>query len=258
MIPKVIHYCWFGNNNKPDLVKRCIESWKAYLPEYEIKEWNESNFDVNCCIYVKQAYEAKKWAFVSDVARLWIIYNEGGIYLDTDVELFNNLDEFLKYSCWFASDDIRYINTGLGFGAEKGHYLIKEILEDYYNREFDYIICNTLNTNVIEKVVPSFKRDGTSKVIDNIRFIGMWDYGKYAKHYESNSWADPEELERRIKRRGKCWKLKCFLRNAKLINYLESSGKKRLVKIYLFFAYDFLDYGPIYFLERFIKKIKCK
>ncbi len=78
MIPKVIHYCWFGGNPKSEIIKQCIESWKKYCPDYEIKEWNEENFDVNCIQYVKDAYEAKKWAFVSDYARLAIIYKMGG------------------------------------------------------------------------------------------------------------------------------------------------------------------------------------
>lgn len=87
MMPKVIQYCWFGNSPLSELAQECITSWKKYCPEYEIKEWNESNFDVNCCDFVKEAYEMKKWAFVSDYARLKIIYEQGGIYLDTDVRI---------------------------------------------------------------------------------------------------------------------------------------------------------------------------
>ena len=92
MIPKVIHYCWFGRNEKSDLIKRCIESWQKYCPEYQIIEWNENNFDVNTCEYTREAYLARKWAFVSDYARLKIIFENGGIYLDTDVELKQGLD----------------------------------------------------------------------------------------------------------------------------------------------------------------------
>lgn len=92
MIPKVIHYCWFGGNPLPEDAKKCIASWKKYLPDYEIKEWNESNFDVNCCPYVKEAYEAKKYAFVSDYARFHVLYQEGGLYFDTDVEVIKNMD----------------------------------------------------------------------------------------------------------------------------------------------------------------------
>ena len=85
MIDKVIHYCWFGGNQKSDLINRCIESWKKYCPDYQIIEWNESNFDVNMFDYTRQAYKEKKYAFVSDVARLYVVYNYGGIYLDTDI-----------------------------------------------------------------------------------------------------------------------------------------------------------------------------
>ena len=87
MIPKKIHYCWFGKGRLTDSAYKCIESWKKYCPDYEIIEWNEENFNVNICDYTKEAYENSKWAFVSDYARLWILYNEGGIYFDVDVEL---------------------------------------------------------------------------------------------------------------------------------------------------------------------------
>ena len=102
MIPKIIHYCWFGGNPKPQILLNCIESWKKFCPDYEIIEWNESNFDVNFCAYSTRAYEAKKWAFVSDIARIKIIYDYGGIYLDTDVLLKNSLDNLLLYDAWFA------------------------------------------------------------------------------------------------------------------------------------------------------------
>ena len=92
---KVIHYCWFGGKPLPKLAKKCIKSWKKYLPDYEIKEWNEKNFDINMCPFVKGAYENKKWAFVADYARMYALYNEGGIYFDTDMEIINNVD-FLK------------------------------------------------------------------------------------------------------------------------------------------------------------------
>ena len=117
-IPKVIHYCWFGGNPKPKLVQKCIHSWKKYCPDYEIIEWNESNFDISSCpLYVRQAYDVKKWAFVSDYARLKIIHTCGGIYLDTDVELIKSLDSLLEYNAFFGFEDGKYVATGLGFGA---------------------------------------------------------------------------------------------------------------------------------------------
>ncbi|MBP3463612.1 MAG: hypothetical protein J6K45_03935 [Clostridia bacterium] len=112
-IPKKIHYCWFGNGDKPELVEKCIKSWKKYCPDYEIIEWNESNYDVTMCDYSKEAYENKKWAFVTDYARLWIIYNHGGIYLDTDVEIIKNIDFILETDSFLASEDNVHINTGV-------------------------------------------------------------------------------------------------------------------------------------------------
>lgn len=97
MIPKIIHYCWFGGNPLPELAVKCIESWKKYCPDYEIKRWDESNFDLNCCDYVKEAYQAKKWAFVSDYVRFKVLYDEGGLYFDTDVELIKSIDDILAH-----------------------------------------------------------------------------------------------------------------------------------------------------------------
>ena len=97
VIPKIIHYCWFGGNELSELAKKCISSWRKYCPDYEIIEWNESNFDINLCQYVREAYKEKKWAFVSDYARFWILYNFGGIYMDTDVELITSIDGLVEY-----------------------------------------------------------------------------------------------------------------------------------------------------------------
>ena len=99
-IPKIIHYCWFGGKPLNKLGEKCLKSWKKFFPDYEIIEWNESNFDVNCCQYVKEAYEAKKWAFVSDYARFKILYEQGGIYFDTDVEVIRPFDAILKEPLW--------------------------------------------------------------------------------------------------------------------------------------------------------------
>lgn len=96
MIPKIIHYCWFGRGPLPELAQKCITSWKKYLPDYEIKEWNEDNFDVNIIPYTAEAYKAKKYAFVSDYARFWILYKFGGIYFDTDVEVIRPIDDIVE------------------------------------------------------------------------------------------------------------------------------------------------------------------
>lgn len=135
MIPRIIHYIWFGHNEKGELIEKCIESWKKYCPDYEIKEWNEDNFDINSNQYVKEAYKNKKWAFVSDYVRLYALYNEGGIYLDTDCELVDNIDEFLDNQAFsgYESDDA--IPTAI-MGAEKGNEWIELLLSYYKNRSF--------------------------------------------------------------------------------------------------------------------------
>lgn len=137
MIPKIIHYCWFGGNPLPKLAKRCIKSWKKYCPDYEIIRWDESNFDISACpLYVRQAYEAKKWAFVTDYVRLKLVYEHGGIYMDTDVELIKSLDGMLGHKAFFGFENSgfgedAYVATGLGFGAEKGASILMDMMDDY-------------------------------------------------------------------------------------------------------------------------------
>ena len=156
MIPKTIHYCWFGRNPKPKLAKKCIKSWKRFCPDYEIIEWNEDNFDLSGCpLYVRQAYEAKKWAFVTDYVRLQIVYEHGGIYMDTDVELVRDLDSLLCHQAYFGFEDGAHIATGLGFGAVRGNPLLKEIMDDYEgipfiheDGGFDTEACPSRNTRI--------------------------------------------------------------------------------------------------------------
>lgn len=156
MIPKKIHYCWFGKNPLPGDVKRCIESWRKYCPDYEIIEWNENNFDINCHDFVKKAYEAKCWAFVSDYARLRIIYENGGIYLDTDVELLKSLDSLLEKECYVGVQQAgHYIATGLGFGAVQFHPMVKSMLDQYEEIVFNperkkELACPHLNTKAFK------------------------------------------------------------------------------------------------------------
>lgn len=148
-IPKVIHYCWFGGKPKPELAKKCIDSWKKYCPDYKIIEWNESNFDIELCKYVKEAYKEKRWAFVSDYARFWILYNHGGIYMDTDVELIKSIDDIVEAGTYMGCEpamrdmngrtlnSLKYlVNPGLGLAAPAGHLFLKEIIENYNTRSF--------------------------------------------------------------------------------------------------------------------------
>lgn len=170
-IPKVISYCWFGGNPLPENVKKCIESWKKYCPDYEIIEWNDNNYDVTKIPYIKAAYKEKKWAFVSDYARLDIINMYGGIYLDTDVELVKPLDGLLEYeSFWSIEKGSIVINTGLGFGAKAGDINIKKMLKVYQNTSF-YNKDGSLNTTPCTAYTTKyFEKYGYQK-IDKIQNI---------------------------------------------------------------------------------------
>lgn len=136
MIPKIIHYCWFGRNPLPKLAKKCIRSWKKFCPDYEIREWNEDNFNISSApLYVRQAYEAKKWAFVTDYVRLYAIFNIGGVYMDTDVEVIQPIDAFLNNRAFSGFESEKYVQTGI-MASEKGHELIKELLDEYDSAHF--------------------------------------------------------------------------------------------------------------------------
>ena len=158
MIPKVVHYCWFGGNQLPDDAKKCIESWRKFFPEYEIKEWNERNFDVNCCDYVKEAYAAQKWAFVSDYARFWILYHEGGLYFDTDVEVIKDMSDIIAKGAFMGCETDNKCAPG---GANPGLGLYQEIL-DYYEKIHFFIEGNTTETVVTH----------TSKILKSHGWVG--------------------------------------------------------------------------------------
>lgn len=136
MIPKIIHYCWFGKSPLPEKDKKCIESWKKYCPDYEIIEWNEDNYDVNINQYMKAAYKEKKWGFVPDYARFDIIFNHGGFYLDTDVELIKSLDELRHNTGYMGFEGKIWINGGIGFGAEAGNETIRALRDMYDSISF--------------------------------------------------------------------------------------------------------------------------
>ena len=135
-IPKRIHYCWFGNKPLPEKNRGWMESWKKYCPDYEIVRWDENNYDFAKNRYMHEAFKEKKWAFVSDYARLDIVFNYGGIYLDTDVELVKSFDELLYQDAFCGIEASKKINLGLGFGAKEGHPLFQEILNLYNNIHF--------------------------------------------------------------------------------------------------------------------------
>lgn len=135
MIPKIIHYCWFGKSNKPEAINKCISTWRELLPDYEIREWNEDTFDVNSNNFTKEAYAHKKYAFVSDYVRLFALYNYGGVYLDTDVEVIQSLDKFLVHSAFTGCENTEMCVTGT-MGAVIYHPWIEMLLNDYENKSF--------------------------------------------------------------------------------------------------------------------------
>lgn len=146
-IPKIIHYVWVGGNAKSENILKCIESWKKFCPDYKIKEWNESNFDINSVIFVKEAYECKKYAFVADYVRLYALYHEGGLYMDTDVEVIKSLDKFLVHSSFSGFENAVWIPTAI-MGAEKGNEWMKLLLDYYKNRHFIVNGKMDMTTNV--------------------------------------------------------------------------------------------------------------
>lgn len=155
MIPKIIHYCWFGGKPKPDDVKKYIASWKKFCPDYEIKEWNESNFDINENDYCREAYEAKKWAFVTDYVRLAVLYKFGGIYMDTDVELVKPFDSLLKLDAFMCFEDHDKVSIGT-FGAAKEFNLVKDFLVAYQDRHFqreDGSYDTTTNLEIVTQIL---------------------------------------------------------------------------------------------------------
>lgn len=170
MIPKVIHYCWFGGGEKGKLLQKCIKSWSKICPQYQIVEWNEDTFDISSAPeYVRLAYAERKWAYVADYVRLKVVYDHGGIYMDTDVELLKPLDDLLGYSAYFGFETNETINTGLGFGATKGLPLLLEMMQQYEGRSFDYekgqyLTCPLIDTAVF--VNHGLKKDGTKQLLN--------------------------------------------------------------------------------------------
>lgn len=264
-INKTIHYCWFGNGEKPALLKQCIHSWKQICPDYEIIEWNETNFDINFCEFTKQAYAAKKYAFVSDVARLWVVYNHGGHYLDTDVELKQSLDIFSDYDGWFAAESVRFINTGLGFGAMKHSPFVKCMLDYYLDKDFAGQVCVNVNTKALQAHYPEVGFFHSNTVFHNTLFVGPYEYGRYAHHYYTASWTDEENQKKRLKEIEASsntkfsflelkWKLSKKIRNPKLLEYLHTHNNF-LTKVISFIIFDLWDCGLWFYIKLAIKKI---
>lgn len=152
MIPKIIHYCWFGRGEKPTKVQKCIESWKKFCPDYEIIEWNEDNFDIHKNGYTEYCYQNKKYAFLSDYVRLLVVEEYGGVYFDTDVEVVRPIDELLSHQAFFGFENEQFVASGLGFGAEAHAPTIKAMVHEYdplLSGENGVQGCPLLNTQAL-------------------------------------------------------------------------------------------------------------
>lgn len=211
MIPKTIHYCWFGRGELSTKAKKCIQSWKKYCPDYEIIEWNEDNFDVHQNEYTKKVYAEKKYAFLSDYARLKIVYEQGGIYLDVDVELVKSLDDLLENDAYFGFETKEFINTGVGFGAKKGSIAVKTLLEEYnqlLDGTKDVIGCPKLNTEGVIKL--GLERNGQLQKLADCTvypadYFNPYDdptgrlnktKNTYSIHWYAKSWLDKKTIIR--------------------------------------------------------------
>lgn len=214
LIPKKIHYCWFGGNQLPEKVQSYINTWKEKCPDYEIIQWDETNFDIHCCEYVEQAYNAKKWAFVADYARFYAIYKEGGIYLDTDIELLKNLDELLFHNVFFGFGRVSL--TVPVFGGIAGHPCILDILQYYNTRKFimdDGKLDMTTIEHTVEMILTKkyhLVMNGKQQILDKDIIVypkeyflardyrtGIIDLNPhlYLIHYGDGTWLDDKERE---------------------------------------------------------------
>lgn len=207
MIPKVIHYCWFGRGKMPKLAEICIESWRKYLPDYELRLWNEDTFDVNSNLFTKQAYQSRKFAFVTDYVRLHALYHQGGIYMDTDVEVVKNMDYFLQFPAFSGFEDEINIPTGL-MASEKGGNWVKFLLTYYDDMPFIkedgsfHAVTNTYTIGEMTKTLGFIPNNKYQRISDEVHLFPK-DYfcpksqvsgriesseNTYCIHHFSGSW----------------------------------------------------------------------
>ena len=214
-IPKIIHYCWFGGNPLPESAIKCINSWKEFCSDYEIIEWNERNFDINMNGYTRMCYEQKKFAFLSDYVRLLVIYQNGGLYFDTDVELIKNPDYLLENKAFFGFENDNYVATGLGFGAEPKNKVVNQMIKEYdklIDGNHGTVVCPKLNTTALLKF--GLVLDGSLQNIEG-NMIYPPDYfcpkdyyteriklteNTIAIHHFTKSWCEKESIWKRYLR----------------------------------------------------------
>ena len=264
MIPKVIHYCWFGGNPKPDLILKCLSSWSEMCPGYEIVEWNESNWDVEKYQFARDAYDSKKWAFVSDVARLDVLKTYGGIYLDTDIELreYDPFAPFLERDGLMAFETERTIATGLCFASCAGNPLLDALLEPYINKRFDPDnLKDSINSAMNMPVFSNYlhiEKNGKHQVIQNNEILAVGVSNNFAFHYGTRTWTDNPNLDAARKQYKNTW-LKRALRAPEKFKFIEEKfGEGAILNIYTFIAYDLLENNPFYFMKRCFRKLTRK
>ena len=249
MIPKKIHYCWIGGNPLPESAKKCIKSWKKFCPDYEIIEWNETNYDFSRNQYMKDALAAKKWGFVPDYARLDIIYQHGGIYLDTDVEIIRSFDDMLKNKGYagFESEDL--VNFGQGFGAEAGNPVIKALRDSYEELSFinpdgslNLIASPALNTITLEEL--GLEKNNKKQILSDCFTIYPIEYfcpkslndgiirctkNTYSIHHFDASWFTESQQKAKLERwKQKQKKAKIKARRAKIRKFVTMIIGERL------------------------------
>lgn len=225
MIPKIIHYCWFGHNPLPESAIKCINSWREYLPDYKIKEWNENNFDVNIIPYTQEAYEAKKYAFVSDYARFWILYYYGGLYFDTDVEVIKPMDDIIERGPFMGievvakGNELPKVAPGLGLGVNPGLGLYKKLLEKYDTLRFKNEDGTLNKKTIVAYTTEVLQENGLISSNDIQNVGGVWIYpadyfnpldsltGKLkltentrSIHWYMNSWSDSSSFRQWLSR----------------------------------------------------------
>ena len=217
MIPKIIHYCWFGRGEKPELAKKCIASWKKFCPDFEICEWNEDNCDYFAMPFMAEAYAARKYAFVSDVMRLIVLEQYGGVYFDTDVEVLRDISPLLDDEGFIGFENDQFVNSGQVMAAKAHHPVIQAMIEEYKKLHFTNtdgtatpVGCPRLNTDVMERF--GLIRNGREQVVAGIHvysadFFNPMDSttGKltktentYSIHWYSMSWL-PKRVQMKAK-----------------------------------------------------------
>jgi mannosyltransferase OCH1-like enzyme len=247
MIPKIIHYCWFGGNPLPPKAKKCVSSWKNYFPGYEIKEWNETNYNVNKISYTDEAYKSKYYAFVSDYARFDILNQYGGVYFDTDVEVIKPFDRVLSDGPFLGMETTGRINPGIGCAFNMGQPVVRNILELYYNSNFSESVKK--NYTIVDFITNTFvnlgftNTDTIQKIADTTiypaEYFNPIDYDTHYLHITSNtlsihygeaSWVDGK---RRITAVIHRWLCRIF--GKKIGGFLSGKFRKVAKSMYYFF-----------------------